>query len=335
MITAPEIKAESAALNWTQLPPIPDPVGFAAPFAGVSGNALIVAGGANFPDAMPWEGGRKVWHDSIYVLPPGTNQWLNGSKLPRPAAYGISVTTPRGVLCAGGGDAQRNFRDAFVLRWTNDTVVCDPLPPLPRPLANACAALVGNTVFVAGGIERPDATNTLNVFWSLDMAKPEAWRELEPWPGPARMLAVAGAANGSFYLFSGTSLSPDKTGAVVRKYLTDAFRYTPGQGWRKIAALPRAAVAAPSPALQHGSRLLVVSGDDGTMVNFKPMSQHPGFSRDVLAYDADHDRWEASGAAPISRATVPVVRWRGRFIVPNGEEKPGRRTPTVWEAEFR
>jgi N-acetylneuraminic acid mutarotase len=117
--------------------------------------------------------------------------------------------------------------------------------------------------------------------------------------------------------------------------LTDAYCYTPGKGWRKIAPLPRAAVAAPSPALQRGSQLLIISGDDGTMVNFKPMSQHPGFSRAILAYDAESDLWEQRGDAPISRATVPVVEWRGRFVVPNGEEKPGRRTPTVWEAEFR
>src|SRR5437899_785783 len=37
------------SLRWGKLPPLPDPEGFAAPFAGVSGGALIVAGGANIP----------------------------------------------------------------------------------------------------------------------------------------------------------------------------------------------------------------------------------------------------------------------------------------------
>src|SRR5262245_23532811 len=36
--------------TWTQLPPLPDREGFAGAFAGVTGGALIVAGGANFPD---------------------------------------------------------------------------------------------------------------------------------------------------------------------------------------------------------------------------------------------------------------------------------------------
>ena len=41
--------------------------------AGVSGGALLVAGGANFPDKKPWQGGTKVWYDTVFVLDePGT-----------------------------------------------------------------------------------------------------------------------------------------------------------------------------------------------------------------------------------------------------------------------
>src|SRR5690242_1857271 len=97
-----KVPAESLSLNWSSLPPIPDTNGFAGPFAGVSGGALVVAGGANFPQAMPWEGGRKVWYDSVFVLPEPAGAWRSGFKLPRPVGYGVSVTTTRGILCAGG-----------------------------------------------------------------------------------------------------------------------------------------------------------------------------------------------------------------------------------------
>ncbi|MFO0044239.1 MAG: galactose oxidase, partial [Armatimonadota bacterium] len=53
--------------GWKQLPPLPDPEGFAAPFAGMSHNQLLVAGGANFPDKRPWEGGTKVWYDKVFA----------------------------------------------------------------------------------------------------------------------------------------------------------------------------------------------------------------------------------------------------------------------------
>jgi hypothetical protein len=42
--------------------------GLAGAFAGVSNGVLIIAGGANFPDAAPWKGGKKVWWDKIQVL---------------------------------------------------------------------------------------------------------------------------------------------------------------------------------------------------------------------------------------------------------------------------
>ena len=63
------------SLVWTTLPSLPDRLGVAAPFAGVSGGSLLVGGGANFPDRMPWEGGRKVWHDTVWALAQPGGAW--------------------------------------------------------------------------------------------------------------------------------------------------------------------------------------------------------------------------------------------------------------------
>src|SRR6187549_1212241 len=80
------------AQQWGKLPPLPEPLGVAAAFAGVSNGALIVAGGANFPDKMPWEGGKKVWNDRIWVLEKPDGQWREAGRLSRPLAYGVSLT---------------------------------------------------------------------------------------------------------------------------------------------------------------------------------------------------------------------------------------------------
>jgi N-acetylneuraminic acid mutarotase len=326
--------AQSNALHWLQLPPLPDPIGFAGALAGSSSSALIVAGGANFPAAMPREGGQKLWSDSIFVLPKPQGRWLNGFKLPHAVAYGVSTSTPKGILCAGGSDAHQHFRDVFLLSWKNGKIETRNFPPLPRPIANGCGALVGNTFYLAGGIEKPEATNALHTFWSIDItARNPAWKELQPWPGPARILAVAGASDGAFFLFSGVQLSGDSTGKPVRHYLNDAYRFTPREGWKRISDLPRAAAGAPSPAIRHKGQLLVVSGDDGTQINFEPKSNHPGFPKDVLAYDPSADRWTHLGDSPLSRATVPVVDWVGTAVIPNGEIKPGYRTPEVWASK--
>jgi N-acetylneuraminate epimerase len=336
IVVLPRTYGQSNALQWLQLPSVPNPIGFAAAIAGTSGGALIVAGGANFPGAMPWEGGQKVWSDSIFVLPEPQGHWLSGFKLPHALGYGVCVSTSNGILCAGGSHAHQHFRDVFLLSWKNGKIEIRTYPPMPRPMANGCGALVGNTFYLAGGIENPEATNALHTFWSIDItAQNPAWRELQPWPGPARLLAVAGASDGAFFLFSGVALSGDNSGKPVRQYLKDAYRFAPREGWKRISDLPRAAAGAPSPAIRRNGQLLIVSGDDGTQVNFEPKSKHPGFPKDVLAYDQATDRWSRLADSPLSRATAPVVEWNGMSVVPNGETKPGYRTPEVWALKLQ
>ena len=54
--------------EWSQLPPVPDQEGFAGSFAGVSGGALIVAGGANIVGEKWGETFTKKWYESVFVL---------------------------------------------------------------------------------------------------------------------------------------------------------------------------------------------------------------------------------------------------------------------------
>ena len=149
------------------------------------------------------------------------------------------------------------------------------------------------------------------------------------------MLSVVGVYNGDFFLFSGVSLRGDIAGKPLRQYLKDAYRFTRGKGWRRLSDLPRAAAAAPSPAVALGEQLLVVSGDDGEKVDFEPKSDHPGFAKDVLSYHPRADKWTRLGDSPLSRATVPVVVWKNAAVIPGGEVRPGRRTAEVWKLDLK
>jgi N-acetylneuraminic acid mutarotase len=301
-------------------------------FAGVCGGALLAAGGANFPDKKPWEGGKKVWYDTVFVLAKPDGQWQVAGRLPRPLGYGVSVSHDGGVVCVGGSDAERHWADAFRMEWRAGKLDFKSLPPLPQPVANMSGARLGNTLYVAGGTARPDSTTALKKFYALELAaKSAAWRELEPWPGPARMLAVAAAQDGSFFLVSGADLNPGPDGKPVRTYLKDAYRFTPGKGWQRIADLPRAALAAPSPAPTVGrTQFLVVSGDDASQLTTPP-TQHLGFPKSVLAYDTRTDRWTEVAPTLAPRVTVPTVEWNGAWLVVSGEQKPGVRSPEVWK----
>jgi predicted MFS family arabinose efflux permease/N-acetylneuraminic acid mutarotase len=320
--------------RWQSLPPLPGLAGRAGPFAGMSGDALIVAGGAGFAQT-PRQGGATPWHDTIHVLDDPDGNWHLAGRLPRPLAYGLSVTTREGVVCAGGRDGERHHAAVLLLQWADGLLQTRPLPDLPRPCAFLCGACLGDTVYAAGGLEAPDATTALRTFWTLDLsADPLRWEEQEPWPGPERMMAVAAVQGSSFFLISGIRLKSEPRGKVLREYLSDGYRYTPGEGWRKITAVPRPVVAAPSPAPLLGhEQLVVLGGDDGARGAFPALSRQRGFPRQVLVYDTARNAWTVRGRLPFSVAGAPHVAWRGYTVVPGGESAAGTGSPDVWAGE--
>ena len=328
VLWAAGVKADD--LGWSQLPPLPDALGFAGAFAGVSGGALLVAGGANFPDKMPWEGGKKVWHDTVFALNKTNGAWRVVGKLPRPLGYGVSLTTKQGVLCIGGSDAERHHAAVFLLLHSRAKLKLKPLPPLPVPLASGAGALMGEVAYVTAGADKPGEQSALNRFFALDLAKRKpAWQELEACPGEARILPVASAAEGVFYLAGGAALRATN-GVVKRFYLRDAWRFTPGQKWERLPDLPKPSVAAPSPAPVLDSTILLLGGDDGSLVGFQPLDQHPGFPRTVQTFDLRSGQWTQFNGLPAPRAVQPMVEWQGRFVFPSGEVRPGVRSPEVW-----
>ncbi len=322
---------EATTFSWSALPDLPDALGVAGPVAGVSGDALVVAGGANFPGGFPWAGGKKVWHDAAFILPAGATNWLSGQKLPHPLAYAVSLTTPRGILVAGGSDADRHYADCFLLRWNGSRLETEPLPPLPLPVANAAGAIAGDTVFVAGGETAPGATAAITNVWMLNLSGTAAWMPLPAWPGPARSLAAGGAQAGQFVLVGGVALSADEAGKPRRSYLRDAYAWSPKtRAWRSLARAPYPIAAAPAPLPAVGaSHLFVMGCDDGSRYGFEPALEHPGFNPGLLAYDLVTDTWARFASLPCARVTVPAVTWNGSLVVPSGEMRPGVRSPNV------
>lgn len=318
-------------LDWARLPDIPDPEGVAGVFAGTSGDSLVVAGGANFPHGRPWDGGRKVWHDRIFMLAEGAAAWRAAGRLPRPLAYGAAVSHDGRIVCIGGSDDGSHHAEVFSLRRDGAGVVITSLPRLPRPLAMHCAAIVGHRVFVAGGADSPRATEATRSFLALDLADPAAtWTEIEPWPGPGRILATAGAIDGRLYVVGGAGLAPGPDGSAQRVWLRDAYRHDPALGWTRLPDLPRPVVAAPSPAIAiGGGTLLILGGDDGGQADRDPAT-HRGFRRDPLAFDAAAHAWRSLADMPFAFVTTATVGWNDGVVVPGGESRPGIRSTAVW-----
>lgn len=324
--TAQIVQSES---TWSVLPPIPDPIGFAGSFAGVSNGTLLLAGGANFPDGgAPWTGSKKVWHDHIFALEKPGGEWKLAGKLPHASGYGVSVTWKDALIIIGGSNQKDHSGDVSVLKYENGRINIATLPSLPKAIANTSGVLIGNIIYVAGGIESPDAQNAEKNFWMLDLeAAQKAWKVLEPWPGPSRMFAVAGALNGKFYLFGGGELVKG-----VRNYLKDAYQYDPGNGWKRIADLPAVVAAAPSPAYASKNSLLVFGGDGGKDAADVAVlrEKHPGFSKQVLRYQPVENIWSVADQIPApAPVTTTLTIWNDNVVIPGGEVRPAVRTSKV------
>jgi len=336
--------------EWRQLASIPDGDGFAGSYAGISGGALIVAGGANFPgDKRPWTQGTKTWHDKVFVLEKPEGQWREIGQLHRPMGYGVSLSYQDAVICVGGGDAQHNYSDVFSLTYSNGSMHTETLPSLPMVLVNACGAIANDVLYVMGGIKKP-AGLTENVFFSMVLnTSVRKWHNLEPLPGQTRMLSAAGSFDGKVYMFGGVHLSKADDSTIIRTYLKDCWVYEPGKSWKQIADLPHPLAAAPSPAFNAGSNLVLVGGDDGHLATrmLKLKDEHPGFRSEILSYNTGEDLWVSVGRFPVeiksdadirphasiyAPVTTPLVNWEGSMVIAGGEARPAVRTNKVFMA---
>jgi cyclically-permuted mutarotase family protein len=357
----PLMSQPRSPLTYSQLPDLPaldgkpNP-GLAGAFAGMSQGALLLAGGANFPDGYPWQNGKKVWHNAIYVLdqPEKTSAWRQVGTLPRPVAYGASVTWNDQLICLGGNDATQAYADVWLLSWDRAAgqVRTKNLPPLPVALANLSAAVVGNELYVFGGEANGEAVKTLYV---LTVPTPEkGWQQHTNFPGAARaftaLVALEQPGSPVLVVLGGRQTSNRQT-----TVLADAYQcHIREKRWSRLADLP-VAVAAHEATGTRAGQILVLGGDDGVrlrqieQLNNKIASEsshpdvtkwiqqrnelqanHPGFRREVWQYQTVTKGWSVVDTLPYpTPVTTTLVRWQGSFILPSGEIAPGIRTPAI------
>ena len=335
VVICTEVGGGADLLRWTDLPDLPDALGLSGPFAGTSSGALIVAGGVSSPDSG-LEDRDRVWRREIYVLEEGVGSWKTGFQLEHPLAYGASVSSGDSLILIGGRNEERHYRTVYRLRWRDGGIEESSLPDLPRTCAMTSAALLGDTIYVAGGRETPSADQAMKNFWALDLSNSSPrWEVLDPWPGPARMSPVTAAQDRALYLFSGAELLCDEQGRLTRRALTDAYKYRPGEGWAAVADMPRGALAAPG--ISVGQSHVLVFGGSGTSAEPRdePETKPGGLRQDVLAYHTITDTWATVGTLPAGLASTTAVHWQDQIVIPGGEMVLGQSSAGVLAAQVR
>ena len=297
-------------------------LGLAGVFSGFLGEELLVAGGANFPDGLPTEGGVKRFHADLYIYSPANESWRTiPNALPQPMAYGLSIPLEEGILCIGGCNAERCLEEVFALTLANGEPCIERYPSLPVPLANAAGGRIGSKVYVAGGIEQVVNSKATTHFLVLDLNHLDrGWQSLAPWPGAARAFAVATTQSDGFdtcfYLFSGRNFQGESPWEV----LEDGYCYNPRlDTWKVLKGSFRVMAGT---ALPFGTNhILLLGGRNAANEDDKVVRLYHTVTESPIEV-----------ALP-EEVTLPVttnaLRHGNDLYLTSGEVAPGVRTPVI------
>ncbi len=366
---AMSITAESSAqknttsMQWKEAALLPadnghaTALGVAGAVSGIHNGVLLVAGGANFPAAMPWLGGKKKYHDqaAMYKLQGSKLQLQHGHfKLTAPIAYAACVSTEQGIFYAGGENETGLSNKAYLLHSNhNGKMFCtEVLQALPFAITNAMATAVGSTVYIAGGETAEAATSQ---FICLNLEAPEAgWQALPALPMPvSNAVLLHHAENGSayIYLIGGRKKNPGGQSDIYASVY--AFDIA-AKVWSAKKSLPYSLAAGTGIAYQQ-NELLLFGGDRGIVYNQtealiaainaeqdaaqkqilteqknKLQQNHPGFCKDILLYNSDTDTWKIIDQMPMEApVTTVALAWKDRVLISSGEIKAGVRSPKI------
>ena len=369
MLLANAIEAQNAALYTVQftvaatLPPdAPKRVstGFAGAVVGVHQNHLLVAGGANFPEAMPWQGGKKYYHDTIYVFA-STNQQITmvsqSFRLPEKIAYPAVCSISEGILYIGGENENGISNKVWLLQWNHHKkqFTCKAYPPIPIALTNAAVTVINKKVYLAGG---ETANETTNHFFMLDLSNAKAgWKTLPAIPQAVShsvLVGLGNAAKPALYLIGGRKKNPNGISTLYNH----VFEYDLlTNRWNEKASMPYA-LSAGTGVWHSADQIVLFGGDKGTvftqvetllaaiatesnpekkqaLINQKNQLQstHPGFSKEVLLFQANKNEWKIIGDIPFDTpVTTTAVKWNEAVYLPSGETKAGVRSPYILKA---
>jgi len=324
----------------TEMKPIPDAAyakGVSAPFCGVVGDVLVVAGGANFPDKSLLEGGAKRVYADIWVLESG--DWVHAGVLPDSTAYGATFAVDDALILAGGNVCGAPTDKVYELKLRDGAAVLRALPPLPVPMEQCGWTRDGDRLYLVGGV------GTTGVY-ACTIGSYE-WIKLADLPEPL-VQPVAFASGDKLFVWGGfnpETLEVSDKGIVMKisplallgrndkeDLPTDPSGISSGaeggvekSPWCETAPIPDGGtfVGATGATLPDG-RLAVVGGVNRAIFTralrntpedrIMYLSQEPAayqFRHAVYAFDPTTETWALLGSSPACALAGPGVAASG------------------------
>ena len=207
-------------------------------------------------DALLALDGRLVAFDSstVWVLDDAAQRWSAADWKPKGT---VQAVTSRGngadaaaFVLSGASGAHTGMGTDSVERivWRNGRLLAQTLLPLPRPLASARAALLGETLVVAGLASDGKAT----AFEMPQPGAPTAWRERAAWPGSAAPRALVAQTAALFAIVASAGSEPDRV-----------WRWSADTGWVDKGAAPGQVLAGSGRAIGQAHVLFLVCSPSG------------------------------------------------------------------------
>lgn len=340
-------------IDWTaqtEFTTFPERLGLAGIAAAKAEGGILMAGGANFPDLLPWEGGKKVYSDRIFLWDGSQKAPQQLSfKLPKPGGYYGYTSAGDKMLIAGGETTEGVSKEVFLISRDGLTL----LPDLPAGVTAPVVIYHEEKIYLLGGDETGKTSRQFLVLNLLQREK--GWQHLPDLP-VATANAAAFFAQHSIYLAGGRSKNPNGISTLNSEIFKFDFK---GGSWQKETPIlvngNISPFVAPAFFTFKDRYLIFAGGDDGKVFhqietalhkislaksetekdqltrekNFM-VKHHQGFNNKVLIYDTKTHHWLVEGFLPFpAQVTTASVAADGCFYIISGEVRPGIRSPKI------
>lgn len=319
--------------------------GLAGALIGMSGSRLLIGGGANFPDGLPWEGGKKTYHSKMFVFSfDGQLEWLKEETLDSPRAYAANSPYQKGFVSAGGEDGQNILSRVDYFYLEKDSLIRTSLPDLPLPLTNGSLVTREEALYFVGGENKEGVSDKIYRWKAGD----KEWMEYTQLAKPVTH-AIVLQDKEFLYLLGGRRKRNGDTSEIYSDYYQIDLN-TKEQKRMPDLPLP---LAAGTGAVGPDGKLWIFGGDDGS--TFTPTEEfllkieaennpsekeslikqknelqknHPGFYPGVLSLEKEGwmEQMKLPYATPV---TTSAVRFQDFILIPNGEIRAGVRSPKI------
>ena len=332
-------------------------IGVAGPITGIIQDKLIVAGGANFPNGLPWKGGKKIYQSQgyIYFINDSNLKFEKEFDLEGAIAYSANLSYLNSIFIAGGENENGPLKQVskYELSEKGDLLKSN-LKPLPIALTNAGLAAGNNELFFVGG---ENAESVSDKVYSLKLNDSTSnWIEYIQLPYAVSNAIVVGNQKDKIYIVGGrkkhlNSISEIYDGILELDILSKSVK--------EISKLPKPLAA--GTGLYKDGKIYVFGGDDGgtfskveraiaeinlendpdikeqlIVAKNKLQENHPGFSKVNWVYNLKSDSWlELQPMESESPVTTTAVFKENQFFIPSGEVRAGVRTDQILVGQLK